>query len=239
MAARSRRALAALRGVDRAVFGRARQQYPLLLSSLSSPTSSVLDVGCGTEAVFRKYVTDVTYSVGVDVHLPRDEISRGHHTHDDYVMADIRCLDKVFKPESFETVVALDVIEHLSRDDGFVLLSAMESIAVRRVVVFTPNGFLPQMGTAQNPHQEHLSGWHVDDFEDRGYRVLGLHGYRPLRGAYAGIRFRPQALWERVALMTQPLVRSHPEHAFQLLCIKDIEDRSLPSEPTRSLSRRG
>jgi hypothetical protein len=82
---------------------------------------------------------------------------------------------------SFDCVVALDLIEHLTKEDGRRLLRAMERIARRKVVIFTPQGFLPQHAVGRNEFQRHLSGWEVDEMRGMGYRVIGISGWKPLK----------------------------------------------------------
>jgi hypothetical protein len=142
--------------------------------------------------------------------------------HTDYVQLDVTKLRDRFEPGSFDCVVALDVIEHLSREDGLRLLESMEQIARKKVVVFTPNGFLYQPPEPGNPHQEHISGWTVEEMRAHGYDVIGIAGWKPLRAAYVKPRFRPHALWERVALLTERRFEDQPDRAFQILCVKTI-----------------
>ena len=190
----------------------------LLRGALIPACDSVLDVGCGNQGLLVGRVPGIARTVGVDVEVPgpEDEVAR----HSEYERMDIREIGDRFEPRSFEGVVALDVIEHLSREEGFVLLDAMEAIASRRVMVFTPNGFQPQPPTADNPHQEHVSGWFPGDFEARGYQVAGVNGFKPLRGAYAEIRWRPHRLWKRLSEVSESMTESRPRFAYQLLAVK-------------------
>jgi hypothetical protein len=57
--------------------------------------------------------------------------------------------------------------------------------------------------------------------QDRGYRAIGVSGWKPLLGEYAAVRFRPTWLWKRVALITQPVFERWPSQAFQILCVKE------------------
>ena len=102
-----------------------------------------------------------------------------------YVQGDIRDLASLFPANSFECVVALDVIEHLPKEAGYTFLSDLERIARERVVLFTPNGFLAQAPYDDNPFQEHLSGWNVEELTAHGFEILGVNGWRPLRGERA------------------------------------------------------
>ncbi|MBN2822697.1 MAG: hypothetical protein JXR33_05835 [Coriobacteriia bacterium] len=80
---------------------------------------------------------------------------------------------RIMPPSSIDTVVLLDVIEHLPKDEGRRLLEATVSIARSQVVVFTPLGFMPQgdaedkdaWGLGGTDWQVHRSGWTPDDFE--------------------------------------------------------------------------
>ena len=67
---------------------------------------------------------------------------------------------------SFDCVTALDVIEHIKKAEGLRLLEDMERIAKKRIVVFTPNGFLPQSVHNNNPLQIHKSGWKVKEMRN-------------------------------------------------------------------------
>ena len=108
------------------------------------------------------------------------------------------------RPRSFDAVVCLDVVEHLERAQALELLATLESIARRRVVVFTPNGFVPQPATPDNPYQEHLSGFTTDEMRDLGYTVRGIHGLWFLLGAFGETRLAPGALWRRVVGPDRP-----------------------------------
>ncbi len=97
-----------------------------------------------------------------------------------------------------DCVVALHCIEHLSREDGLKLIDMMEKFSKKLTLIETPNGFVHQPPTEDNPWQEHLSGWTASDFRQRGYKVRGISGMKFLKknsdkGAYRwnipGIRF--------------------------------------------------
>lgn len=186
---------------------------------------SLLDLGCGHSSPVRSFSHRLRRCVGVDLFEPYLKRSVAAGIHSEYRCLDVLTVGEHFEPESFDCIIALDLLEHLPREKGLELLRAMERLAARKVVVFTPNGFVPQAPYDENPFQEHLSGWSVEEMRDRGYRVRGLYGWKPLRGERGEPKWRPRRLWDTVALLTQPLVREHPEQAFHLLCIKDVENR--------------
>lgn len=186
---------------------------------------SLLDVGCGINSPISHVSTEIEKKVGVDGFQPSIDESQRKGIHNDYVCSDLLDIDKVFEPNAFECVVALDVIEHFPKEKGFDLLDKMEALASKRVVIFTPNGFLPQEEHSGNVLQRHLSGWSVEEMRGRGYSVIGINGWKPLLGEFALPRFWPRPFWTLVSRLTQPFVRNKPEAAFQILCVKEIEER--------------
>ena len=182
---------------------------------------TVLDVGCGYPSPIR-WFSRKFYSVGVDAFEPSIVKSRAEGIHNDYIKANVLEIGAKVKPKSFDCVVALDLIEHLEKEDGFKLLEMMETIARERVVVFTPNGFVPQGEYDGNAWQIHLSGWSPEEMKKRGYRIVGINGLKLLRGEYAEIQYKPAFLWEIVSDTTQLVLRWFPKAAFQMMCIKDM-----------------
>lgn len=90
--------------------------------------------------------------------------------------------------KSFDTIFMLDVIEHMTREEG---KSVIEMAVERgRVVIFTPLGFMKQDG--KDPWemdgdywQTHKSGWTPDDFPGWYHFVnKAFHGYM---GAFVAI----------------------------------------------------
>lgn len=183
-------------------------------------SKSVLDVGCGFPSPIQKFSSRF-YSVGTDIFLPSIEKSRAARIHSDYVQADVMDIDKHFPPNSFECVLASDLIEHLPKEQGDNFLKKVEDIAEKRIIIFTPNGFLPQQSYDNNPWQEHKSGWSVEDMEKRGYEVIGINGWKPLRGEFVKLKYRPRFFWQIVSDFTQLYTRKNPKAAFQILCIKN------------------
>lgn len=211
-----------LRRADQVAFASNLHIYPRTISSiLDNNYRSLLDVGCGSSALLQPVCARIPFTVGVDAHDESIHCSRAAGVHKDYVCMDILGVADHFGPASFDVVTALDVIEHLEKGDGFKLLEVLETVARRLVVVFTPNGFLPQSAIEDNPWQVHRSGWHVADFEGRGYEVLGMNGWKPLRGEGWQPRIRPPALGHRLSAVTQPLVTHRPRRAFQLLALRN------------------
>lgn len=184
--------------------------------------ASVLDVGCGSSSPLAK-VRKHFYSIGVDIHGPSIVASRERKIHDEYKAGNVLAIDKHFGKKRFDAVIALDLIEHLTKNEGEKLLDAMESIARKKVIVMTPNGFYRQDPYENNPYQVHKSGWTTQDFRARGYKVLGIRGFKMLRGEYATIRFKPWFVWATISALSQYILLRFPTLSHQLVATKNVE----------------
>lgn len=190
------------------------------LRSVLRGCQTVLDVGCGNGSPMR-YVAG-PHLVGVDGYPPAIEEARAAKTHDEFIVGDVKQISKQFPGRRFDACVALDVIEHLQKEDGWRMLEAMEALATKRVVIFTPNGFVPQH--SQNGDlQEHLSGWTAEELRPRGYQVFGMCGPKSFRGEYHQIKYQPRAGWALASVFIDYLhTRSHPESGAAIFCVKKI-----------------
>lgn len=179
---------------------------------------TVIDLGCGQSSPLP--YCGVPYSVGVDVHRGYfEDDSRRARGHSAYVLADVR--EVQFRERSVDAVIALEVVEHLPKSEGWQLIVNMERWARRKVIISTPNGFVPQLPDEKNAHQEHLSGWLPEEFTARGYRVLGFNGWKGLRGTDSQLRYRPEFVWQRVVDLTQLVTYRRPHLAFQFYAVRE------------------
>jgi len=176
---------------------------------------SVLDLGCGYDSLLR--YCNVPFLVGVELFDPYLRESKMKKIHNEYVKADMRQME--FKPKSFDVLVALDVLEHLTRREGYELMKKAEKWS-RKLVIFTPNGYVLQNGYDANPLQVHRSGWTAKDLEKLGFKVVGINGWKQLRGYKASMKYKPQLLWTIISDLTQKITRRCPKLAFQLLAVK-------------------
>lgn len=202
-----------------------RNQYPRLLEKelVGGNLESVLDVGCGSSSPIRSFSSRIPKTVGADGFLPSIEKSRAQGIHGDYVQVpDFAKIQDHFKPKSFDAVVALDVIEHFEKPQALEFIRKLEAIARKKVVLFTPHGFLAQGVYDGNDFQLHRCGFEVEELKALGYRVIGVHGWKPLRGEFADIRLKPKRFWTLLSWLTQPFAEKNPKAAFQLLAVKEF-----------------
>ena len=184
---------------------------------------SVLDVGCGSSPVMR--TIGVPHIVGIDGYEPSVGEAKRLDTHDEIIHGDVRDLARYFHPKQFDACVGLDVIEHVVKPDGMKMIQDMERIAAKKVILFTPCGFLQQWHTANDDLQEHLSGWEPAEMAGYGYHVAGFLGPKKLRGEYHAIKGRPRFFWGMISLAGHFVwTRNHPEKAAAILCVKELSD---------------
>jgi len=194
--------------------------YNFLFKSIRD-CESVLDLGCGDNSPLQYNSCGNPFSLGMDIFSPNLIESKAKIIHDYYTLADVENL--CFKPKSFDCVMALDLIEHLDRDKGMLLIKKMESIAKKKIIIFTPNGFLRHDSDGGNVYNRHRSGWICRDIEKLGFSAFGFFGLKYLRGEYARLKYRPRLFWFMISELTQPIVYHLPNQASQILYLKKLQ----------------
>ena len=180
---------------------------------------TVLDLGCGYHSPL--LICKIPFSVGVELCEPSLQDSRRKGIHSQYILADIRQIE--FKPKSFDAVIAVEVLEHLTKQEGAQLLNKMETWARKKVVLTTPNGYMRQGAHENNPLQEHKSGWSVAELRKLEFKVFGFQGWQRLRESKFSVKYKPAFLWGRISDLTRKITYYYPKLAFQLLAIKQID----------------
>jgi hypothetical protein len=195
---------------------------------------SLVDLGAGGNpqqkmrekfGVFQLLI-DLSYPESQDNTIVRRRLDVSNHVK---VIEEIRKLPFSNTQGKVDVAISLQNIEHLTREQGMRFLEDVEDMASKLVIIETPNGFVEQPGTNQNPFQEHLSGWSVKDFKSRGYRVLGTSGLKCLkqnrnkgeyRFGFRGIKFL-DVLISRILF-----IHRFPNLCFNLYAYKVMTDIS-------------
>jgi GT2 family glycosyltransferase len=194
--------------------------FNVILRRELSGCNTVLDLGCGYLSPINRY--NLLFSVGVELYEPYLQESSRKRVHDQYIKADVRIIE--FKPKSFDAVIALDLLEHLTKQEGADLLHRMEMWARKKVIVFTPNGYIRQGEYDNNPLQEHKASWDTGELRNAGFQVKGILGWKALRGNKARIKYKPVFLWTRISDLTQKITYRWPTLAFHLFAVKQIKE---------------
>lgn len=94
-----------------------------------SECNTVLDLGCGKNSPIR--YCNIPFSIGVELFEPYLQESKKKNIHTQHIKGDIRHIE--FKPKPFDAVIALDVLEHLSKEEGYELIRKMERWARKKL----------------------------------------------------------------------------------------------------------
>jgi SAM-dependent methyltransferase len=185
---------------------------------------SVLDVGCGLgrwgvliETNFWEANLDGPPAVdGVDGFAPNVERCRR-----------LGCYRRVWEQllpapldGTWDTVLAVEIVEHVPQERVVELLDLLESAARRRVIVSTPSALLLRNAhdttVGFNPLEAHLSSVPTSLLRDRGYAVRGV-GF----GAYGS---RLAQLARRTGLRSSlwSVTRRFPRFSETLVAFKDV-----------------
>jgi SAM-dependent methyltransferase len=187
---------------------------------------SVLDLGCGPSSPIRNCKW-VKRSVGVEVFEPYLNKSKEKGIHSEYILSDVKKVD--FPEGSFDAVLMLEVLEHLSEEDGMEMIEKAKKWCSKKVIISSPNGYIHQKEVDGNPYQKHLSGWDLRKMRSLGFKCRGLAGFKFLRqevqndvmgdDLLTSIRFKPRFLWFVVATLSQIFCYSFPRSAFELFSV--------------------
>ena len=138
------------------------------------PSHSVLEIGPGVrpfELTFTPLLRVFVEPSSEYVALLQKQISQSSGKI--IIRMDALSFLKSLPDKSFELIVCLDVIEHLKKDLGLMLIQEMLRVSSNQVIVFTPLGYMPQhmpklgidtWGFGEVELQTHLSGWQPQDF---------------------------------------------------------------------------
>lgn len=83
--------------------------------------------------------------------------------YDDIIIGDIR--DVLPKLGTFDIAILGDVLEHFEKDVGYSVLQSVFD-HTQDIVIATPFGFQSHAAESNNLHEEHKSGWKLEDFKN-------------------------------------------------------------------------
>ena len=166
----------------------------------------ILDLGCGdflNNPILKCGFKDFDEYVGVDA-FRFDNNIKNTDPKVSFVNKNLFEVIETFDEKSFDIVLALDLIEHLTIEDGEKLLLFMKNLSKYNIIVFTPNGFVKQEDPI-NKYNCHLSGWSFDYFQSKGYKSYPMYGFKIFRKEFCELRspkliFGPLSLFSNLVI---------------------------------------
>jgi predicted TPR repeat methyltransferase len=194
--------------------------YKIILRRLlPKGQKKVLDLGCGAGVAAETLNQDKkSYFIGIDGYEPYLEICRKRGFYNELRKQDLRKIS--LESKSVDTVLLLQVVEHLKKTEATQLIKESIKAAKQAVIISVPNGECFQDDYDDNKFHKHLSSWSSNDLKDMGFKVYG-QGLKVLYGdkSYGG--GVPPNWWQRVviplSIFLSPLVYFCPNLAVQLV----------------------
>ena len=182
---------------------------PMMMEYVKEEDRSIIDAGFSHGILY--YLIRMEHPsvrlVGVDLFDPYLESARKFGIFDEVRKMDLTKAPYPFQTTEFDLAFSTDVIEHLPKEGGKIMLHELERIA-KRVVITTDGRFddNSQSTFDGNQLQKHLSLWTVGDFRRRGYRVKG----------FGNMKYGPKILGAGLS----PVSRVFPVLASKILAVK-------------------
>lgn len=178
---------------------------------------TILDVGCGRGFPARLLSRRGNFKItGIEIYIPYLLVAKDCGAFTNLVLGDLRA-GLPFKDKTFDVVICIEVIEHLEKEDGIRLISELERVAKRKVILTAPVGYVEHPLENGNPFSIHRSSWYPHELKVRGYTVRGTT-----------LRFRnPKNFWLKllcylVGVVFCPLAHFRAESAFGMVAEKRI-----------------
>jgi hypothetical protein len=132
--------------------------------------------------------------------------------------------------DSFDFVLALDLIEHLSKEEGYTLLYEMDRISSFTTSLMTPNGFSWQPPSLNNKYNAHISKWTQSELKQLGWRKSrGQIGLKEFYGPYGLARYQGKIslILEMIAIL-KILSFFFPRISFSFFASKYRKNYRIP-----------
>lgn len=152
--------------------------YMWLLKASIGDAKTILDLGCGDGTLMELLSKGEKWQItGIDIYGKDIETAKKRNIYAKLIKGDLlKTISNNNLQSKYDVVFFSQVIEHVTRAQGEKILNEIEKLAKKRIIVGTPRGFMeqPHEFLDDNPHQVHKSGWSIEDFTSRGYKVNGV-----------------------------------------------------------------
>lgn len=203
---------------------------------INSDRLQILDIGAGPGTVWeRESILSLANHKSIEVTTFDANIFTGQLTRE-YSLIKKRLFGKApddlikIPDDSFDVVIAYDLIEHLPKHDGYKLLYQINRITRSTSIIFTPNGFVWQPPSIDNEFNQHVSGWRPADLKSMGWdRIRGHTGLKVNYGPYgiAKTNILPPILRKELYALGTLSVFFFPKLAFSFSAISRQKRRGI------------
>mgnify|MGYP001587164300 CR=1 FL=1 len=201
--------------------------YSWYLRVLAGSPKTVLDMGCGDGTLMEGIAGNNWKITGIDIYEKDILNAKKKGIYEKLIKGDlVRETKRLVKQEKkYDLVFCSQVIEHITKKEGRKLLDLAEKLTKKRIYFGTPRGFMrqPEVFLKGNPYQYHKSGWSIEDFTSRGYRVYGI-GFNPVWSEKGPGRSKNIFIFlvaSLVSYVLTPLVFFVPSLASGIMAVKD------------------
>lgn len=159
---------------------------PILEEIFWVKPNSILDVGCGfgSMGVLFRSATDVRRSeINPELYhswptrIDAIEIFEWYRNPvwqvytNVYIGNALQVIDEI--GFDYDIIYLGDVIEHLSKENGHLLIEKLLKYTKQWLIIATPSPAPPQKEILGNKYEEHLSEWKEEDFKKYNYEMIG------------------------------------------------------------------
>jgi len=182
---------------------------------------SILELGCGSNSP----ILQIGYGQktdAIDIWKPYVDMHNRNNSYRSCLCADIT---KTVFISHYDAIVIFDVLEHLDKSDINVinLIPRIERNAKKKIILFTPNGFVENDHVDGDPYQAHVSAWEPEDYKKHGYKVVGATGLRYIFGKASLPKYHPYSVWAILGMLSKPFIYHKPELAWHSYAVKEIK----------------
>lgn len=78
---------------------------------------------------------------------------------------------KTIKDNTYELVLAIDILEHFSKKDAYIFLDELKRVSSKNVLISTPKKFIAQEIEA-NPYENHRSVWSEEELKNSEFPTI-------------------------------------------------------------------
>lgn len=207
--------------------------YMWLLRRSIGKCKTILDLGCGDGSLMELLSRGEKWQItGIDIYPKSIKVARSRNIYAQLVRGDLlKTIRRNNLKSKYDVVFFSQVIEHIKRKEGEKILDQIEKKAIKRIIVGTPRGFMeqPHEFLDDNPYQVHKSGWSIEDFTLRGYKVVGV-GFWPIwsyQGLGRNANFFKKVLSNIISYLMSPIVYFFPTLGAGVIAIKEKKVRNV------------